>query len=111
MSLSLFTQYSLSYNRPSGFNDGVSAAAQANSEEFASLEEMSRRLLFGLTMTKNFFLFLRVPQRCSDEEETLFRFYVDTVLMAGWRRKQNEVPPPHYHYLLSTHTHQIAETQ
>lgn len=52
---------------------------------------MSRRLLFGLTMTKNFFLFLRVPQRCSDEEETLFRFYVDTVLMAGWRRKQTEV--------------------
>lgn len=60
-------------------------------KEFASLDEVSSRLLFGLNVAKNFFIYIQPPEKCSDEEETLFRFFVDIVL-ATWKRKNtNEV--------------------
>lgn len=39
------------------------------SKHFASLEEMGQRLLFGLSMAKNFFIYFKVPFKCMDEEE------------------------------------------
>uniref|UniRef100_A0A915DNE7 Uncharacterized protein n=1 Tax=Ditylenchus dipsaci TaxID=166011 RepID=A0A915DNE7_9BILA len=39
-------------------------------------------------MAKNFFLYLQVPEKCTDEEDTLFRFYIETVL-STWKRKHN----------------------
>lgn len=51
---------------------------------------MAGRLLFGMNTAQNFFFHLMSPQKCSDYEETLFRFYIDIVLET-WKRPQKEV--------------------
>ncbi|KAI1732503.1 beige/BEACH domain-containing protein [Ditylenchus destructor] len=58
-------------------------------KEMASLDELGRRLLFGLSMAKNYFLYIPPFEKCSDEEESLFRFYIETIL-STWKRRPHE---------------------
>ena len=57
--------------------------------ELASLKEIKKRLLFGLGMAKNFFIFFDAPDICSDEEEMLFNFFLDTIL-STWHCLQRQ---------------------
>lgn len=40
---------------------------------------MANRLLFGMNMAQYFFFHLSLSEKCSDQEETLFRYYIDIV--------------------------------
>lgn len=51
---------------------------------------MAGRLLFGMNMAQNFFFHLSLPTKCSDQEETLFRYYID-IVSTTLKRPQKEV--------------------
>lgn len=58
--------------------------------EFASSEEMSRRLQFGLKMSNAVFMFLSPPHQVTGAEENLFRQNLQ-LLISAWKAKPGQV--------------------
>lgn len=54
--------------------------------EFASTDELSRRLCFIFQMANDLFVFGQIPEVITDKEECLFQKYLE-VLGAPWKRK------------------------
>ena len=63
--------------------------------EFATTDEISRRLIFGLNMANNLFVFSQIPEIISEKEELLFQKYLDA-LTSPWKRKHTDHTKEYY---------------
>lgn len=64
-----------------------SKAERRKKFEFATAEELSKRLIFGLEMANIVFVFGQIPESISEKEETLFQSYID-ILLGPWKKRQ-----------------------
>ncbi|KAI6209440.1 Lysosomal-trafficking regulator [Aphelenchoides besseyi] len=62
--------------------------AKKQQRDFASVEELSERLLFAFERTNSVFIFLRPSNKVSDEEESLFDLHLE-LLHSSWKSKYN----------------------
>ncbi|KAH7728112.1 beige/BEACH domain-containing protein [Aphelenchoides avenae] len=69
--------------------------------EFASSEEMSRRLQFGLKMSNAVFMFLSSPHQVTGAEENLFRQNLQ-LLISAWKAKPGQKTGDEWNKVLSS---------
>ncbi|KAI6205345.1 Lysosomal-trafficking regulator [Aphelenchoides besseyi] len=80
--------YGHSYGRTSLDRRKGGEQTKKQQRDFASVEELSERLLFAFERTNSVFIFLRPSNKVSDEEESLFDLHLE-LLHSSWKSKYN----------------------